>query len=1855
MDDLVLHVQHEVALDGSSGCSWDRFWFLVDDFLRKNGTLSSAEPLVGDNAPPSGRTDERYREFFWNNFIEEDGMAFYRTKEPFVSPVGPSRAFSTSIEGATLCTEEDLYYTAITDDIKSRLRITTAVDKQQHAVYGNALSNEIKSELGYKVLQTITAAREHGATQAQLAKDFGIDPRSMYHHIKQFIQQKLVVKIPVTTDGTYTLLCLRTQFAAQNPGYMAMNAEELNKSTHSKPLVSSDTGARFEGLLKTDSKSVSYYSAFIKHTITELVSKAKHQIMAVDDLAKALDLSDMTTVQNRWFNRQIEQLCSLKYIHRVIVPGMGRCVKFLKHFRNGTITDEGIKANLKAFISDEGQRGLCIDTSMEQQVLEIIEEAGNEGIVGRTIGNSLNKIHSRLLSKVLNSLAKTEKWRESPPVHRVTEFLGRERRYRYYSAKAFNASIGQEHKEYIAQAKRQSINTRKSSASAASDSQQAAVSVVAAAATAATATAGNNDLDQPSDPSSAPNSTLPTGSWTQTEQSTQDEPLSALHADVGSAAADKPTVVAAPEKFISVALMQRRKIIMAIMQEKRMVEIHATLLAEFHRQKAILFPAEPGNHVTDRRTVFRTITVLESEGLLKIVRVENVPMIGGGLTTKSFCLLPEIEANSDEVKKFIKENTSRQMLFGQLSHKPSREVERVDVEVESLDEMASRLGPNLTQAIKIPFSELGAVTLPKPRPNRHALGADFEGSQYALQFGWYRAKMLRALVFHRYLLDKLANKDSQLYPYAGRPHLLKTGPIHDLLPLRVFLQVVGITVKPPTPECEAFLEESRLSQIPLQNLPEHTLFLSMPSNNFTKRLREALEVLDALGLVSPVVEYSQDFNDTSKELVVSKNHLIFHTHYDIHVNVEAPLDHINPSDIDSNVDRRKKYNLLSASECRNFWVDLQTSASRMSNIPEPLDRIKASAQSWSVIRRNFLQNMGQRRFWTDPIQITAGQQQALMSYANQEKLYIPLAAPLIAEIASETALPKEHIIRFYRALLVRWKSKVLETAQTKAKKAQVRAKRGRLTRIRAPIVQIADDGTQETSEAWRMRALLGADDARVETSGRRENRFSTRGSRKKRAKRTAWTDEDTETLMMANAIVRYIVAVCGLRFSWLAPARCMGVESSNIAASCRHRYAKLVHNPRMAHKMEYYRTMFAHMYSDIVQKFPQVDNILEFDPRPMLAYFREHLPQSQKDMADMTKLNVVGPNTFHYAVREAEPYASLYVEERLYKESSWQRQLEVLNSMPVTLRAINNRELDFWSQDFNAPRMLSTDAIMEEGEEEADAVVPKSLVKNQIVVRDEPLVPVNNALTVIRTIYATPISRKSLQWTQEILGDLSPSIIQEACVRGREWKVLLELRANSYRIPGQRVGRSERFSQVMAGAFPRILSLAASDAATMMEQRTSWEFEENATAADMMVLVNMLAADRLKLTFKHPEQVMPDDEEIYYLNGRLAYVIRIENVSPPAAAAAAAATSSSSSSVIPKPGRKRIADRDEFEEEDGGGDGIVEAGSRSNNSSKSSNKKMKESATASQRSSEQPTTWEEVRVQTVGHLHKYLDTVPDAGRRRFLEDIFTVVMTSAASGMTLLDIKASLDVKGDERDSDIVQAVKIMEGMSPPLFIRVGVSYQRYVVFGWHEQWTFDYDGHQRRLFAKPDNNDNDNDDNNNDKNEKNKKNKKDIKKNSTDNSIDVDDDCVGGGGWSEAKPVHALDWHTPLIWRTVEKTLDSIVFEKCLHAVLTIINELPGISKGKIQRSTFKILSPFELDELLDELERRKAIRVSTGINPKPATLFSKPGQFLACERDRIHERKVTNYFPSLEYYKHLDMEKVTADGAATAVVVKH
>ncbi|KAF9182500.1 RNA polymerase III transcription initiation factor complex subunit [Haplosporangium sp. Z 767] len=1832
MDDLVLHVQTEVALDGQSGCNWDRFWYIVDKFTEKSKTTSLA-----DSPETFRRTDEKFRQFFWNNFVQEDGVLFY--KNIAATQQGPgqgnteadSRASYVPFTDLESLGQEGLSYQNVMEELRNSIRIVASAEQQRVALLGYSGVGLQISNQAYEVLQSITATREFGATQAQLAKQHKIDPRSMFHFLKVLIEMKLIIKIPVTTGGQYTLLCLHKKFAPMNPGYVAMNSEEIF-SRPGRPLITGDGGRRFEGLLKSDHKKVSYYSGLIKQKLTDILGRAKNQIMTVDDIARALDLTDMNAVQTRWFQRQIHHLIKLKYVQRVSTPDHNRCVQLLRPYDTNLATDEGEKEqlNLKTVIADDAhQSGIYIDTSLEHQVYKQIVESKNQGVIAKEIRRNMNMLNSRLLARILDTLCKPVPESEKALVHRVVEFVGRERRYRYYSDLGFNASVAEDHKEYIEQAKlslasaptaaTSSQSTPKAASSQAPTSvdTQAARSTDILDTTMDLATATTETTNQALNSCGSTQPSVPSHPEELLAQGADTEDLGASSQDMGatnmSVSTSTTTLaggssnalvnpakghVVTPERFISVALLKRRKILLSIMERKKMVEVHASLAHEYQKEKHLLFPDQEETSVIDRRTIFRTLNILEAEGLVKIFQVQNIPTIGGGATSKTFVLHPSVDPESEEVNQFVKECSNKQLLFGSLSQKQPSRPEEVALEVESLDEMQQRLGEDFHKPLSIPLSEMGAVRnktreeRAAENPKYLARGCNFDGLEYAVEYGWYKAKMMRALVFHRFILDNLGSSESKIFHEVNGRHILSTAPLFDAMPLRVFLIVVGI-VQDPGEENRAYLDQHKNSNAPLNTLPLHIRQLTTVNANFKKRLREVLEVLDALGLATPLEEATGP-KQQSMALVPAKNHLVLNTHYEVYTHVKAPLHHLTPELVDEKLEDRKEYMLTSVKECRDFWMDLQSSASNMKNVET--SGAKTTVRPWNEIRRDFLLNLCNKRLWADPIRVTAAQRNILMEHVNSRTRYCPSASDKrLGMIAEKSGLPREHVIQFYKAVQAAWYTKPAMAKESRKRRDVARLSkvtRGRpiLSRDQTPQQQPSQTLQEQQQQQPQQQQQHDGGVNRSLLQAKQEPRIAPKSHnavaakadglvigipKKTRAKRRPWTNEEDDRMLLALAITRYISETLNVRFSWHVVARALKMQRS--PEICRHRFAKLIRETMLAKRVENYRAQFSQVFPQIAERFVIDTNLQNFDPCEIMEYFQPSFTQLTSrgiEKAPLFKLPS-DPEKIEQLFRIHlidEPFASVYAEERAPRDISVTRRLALLTLLPPTLRTAIDHELDDSPEHLEAPRFVTCKTIDDLEGQPAERV-------DTITVRDEVSAQEHLALMTIKVIFSMRSVRLTKELTRVVLENFSPRVLENACCLGKEWKLLKHIKSRSFRIPGQRVGRSEHFLSLMTGACSRLLTLAAQKVDGYYRGALGRLVPPELGPAEMMVLLNNVAMDWVLLSMHPGSGVNPSSafEEVHGQGVLHHFDVQLRDTKAPNLATTILAITDTTDE---SKGQKRSGSDDRDEDE-----GMVQS---------------KRGKSESNQTSNAPSgSWQEAREAVDKDFKAYLGTIPSQDRRQLYRRVYDIVSSSEASGMVLCDIKDAILKSGlAPTDKEIRECIHTLVNRMPPVLMKVGMAHVRYVVFGWHQNWTLNYKAAKAKvLFAE----------------------------------------VMSDGG---EIPFDAMDWVVPRMWITFEGVFDKVTFEKCLHSVLSYIADKPGISKGSMLNHYSKALLAVEIEDVIEELERRNALDIKYGILPKPASLFSKRGVFVHCDKDTIHERKVTNYFPQPAYYSFLNME---------------
>ncbi|CAG8585570.1 5903_t:CDS:10, partial [Cetraspora pellucida] len=461
INDIIVHCLEELALDGDIGCNLDRLWEFVQNFFdqrlrdRKVHSIES-----GSSTQPSKSSiqclDDLYKSYFWSQFVNSKVLIFFLSNantndESTIDVRTDLTSENLNMKQGEILLDKHKIVKMTLQDVQinygDNFRIKTIPEYQKRIIFGAVDTTRQITPIVYTILQYIARHRAIGATQADMAKDLQIDPRSFYHYVKTLINLKLIVKLPVVTKGIYTNLCILTKCASQNPAYLGKSVYlPTNNSNNSRSVQSSDYTY---DPTDTISCGVSFNSELIKIKFTEILGKAKNQIMLANDLMVALfGVSTPTKKQRRWFNRTIGTLTHQGYIEKINVPKkdsnkqLDRCLRLITHYEKGKEPEMG-KYSHKSTIStsDKGQSvvedhkiGIYAELPLDYQVYQLIQGAGEYGIIAGAIKNAFGNMNHRVLTKILERLVKP-----TPPglsrfiVKRASEFQGRERRYRYFS------------------------------------------------------------------------------------------------------------------------------------------------------------------------------------------------------------------------------------------------------------------------------------------------------------------------------------------------------------------------------------------------------------------------------------------------------------------------------------------------------------------------------------------------------------------------------------------------------------------------------------------------------------------------------------------------------------------------------------------------------------------------------------------------------------------------------------------------------------------------------------------------------------------------------------------------------------------------------------------------------------------------------------------------------------------------------------------------------------------------------------------------------------------------------------------------------------------------------------------------------------------------------------------------------------------------------------------------------------------------------------------------------------------------------------------------------------------------------
>ncbi|KAF9969252.1 hypothetical protein BGZ73_008479 [Actinomortierella ambigua] len=477
LDDLVLHVRREIALDGASGCTWERFWHLI---ATEQDRLFASSPLAKNKTlpkpPPETLVpDEKYRRYFWAFFLRVKGPVFYI----YSPPAGVESTAKKSVSEASLVPMEhlqpiqadQLLYDNVILKYQDTLRIAPTIEARNEMICGMPSAAINFSSTALELLQLVASKRGRGISQSDLSKELGRDPKSIFHLVKTLIKADLLVKIPISQDGCFTQLVLYKSMAKLHPGYCQWFAEnQASNAKKSKPAAVMP--AAETPTTDTDSTSTttsSHFNSLAKMRVLNLLRKAKGNIMVSNDLATAL----RTMQQGRFIVRLLQQLVAGGHIVRVMSEEHGRCIQ-LAQPTQGTPTlpssstnaatkteaDDILGANelaadaqldVQQMIAKEAssRRGIEFDTSIEYQIVRFVVQSGTTGVILKDILQQFDLPSQKTVVRLLESLTKARKPSGSGLLKRVSEQQGRQHLYRYFSARGLESTLHQDHKEYI--------------------------------------------------------------------------------------------------------------------------------------------------------------------------------------------------------------------------------------------------------------------------------------------------------------------------------------------------------------------------------------------------------------------------------------------------------------------------------------------------------------------------------------------------------------------------------------------------------------------------------------------------------------------------------------------------------------------------------------------------------------------------------------------------------------------------------------------------------------------------------------------------------------------------------------------------------------------------------------------------------------------------------------------------------------------------------------------------------------------------------------------------------------------------------------------------------------------------------------------------------------------------------------------------------------------------------------------------------------------------------------------------------------------------------------------------------------
>ncbi|KAI9095507.1 hypothetical protein DFS34DRAFT_595054 [Phlyctochytrium arcticum] len=758
-----------------------------------------------------------------------------------------------------------------------KVRVVATLPYRKLAILGRHDSTIRFSDSLFEIISEIARARGDGVTQMELSKKLDCDPRSLFYHVKTLSDMHYIVKFPIVHQGSSTNLCIHTRFLDKSTAYgnYMQKTRQLNKISSLNDALNPSTEAnegeqlelRKHPLLEVQGLEHVQHSELIKHKVTGILAAAADKLMTVPALINALRLD--LSMSRRWFTRLMSNMQRTGYISVVRVcradkKGVDRCIKLVNpYFPTDRIAGEGAVVPLRGSFQYRARQ-----STADPERKSILGEGGRKGVTAATLSASLNNIAPRVVHKILTRIMKgSETSSGSLGVTRLAEFIGRERRYRYF---CFNPLPHQPHvtepaekalqsDSHISTIPEECINTETT------DRHMDGKGV-----------RENSRLADP--PCIAvltdPVSDLPVGNETPQLQSARRAPGTTLLASRGSDAEavefpqiGQPGAKGSPNFLVTAAL--RRSLLQELLAKHKILEIN-TLLMKAYQEKLMYLSDTLSAYKIDRRTLTRTAAALQNDGLLQILTV-SIPHINGEPTTRRLLLDPSLDPKDPAVSAYVNMIADRVTLSGALGQQ-TRGVGLRDIPSRTAVDVQRTKGP-------------GATTERALDDRSRRDHTDFWLTT-AQQFGFVSAKMVRARLLHKWLYEFVENNTraaARSQEMVDSPRemgwIFHTAMLFKDFTFDMYLKLIGQTST--TDAMEEHLNDERLRSLQIAELPL-SIRISILGGRFRRQLKHLLDILETLHLVRP--SSAERNSDDTTEITPDPFPLSYHLEQDVPLN-----------------------------------------------------------------------------------------------------------------------------------------------------------------------------------------------------------------------------------------------------------------------------------------------------------------------------------------------------------------------------------------------------------------------------------------------------------------------------------------------------------------------------------------------------------------------------------------------------------------------------------------------------------------------------------------------------------------------------------------------------------------------------------------------------------------------------------------------------------------------------------------------------------------------------------------------------------------------------------------------------------